>query len=403
MGQPQYDDDNLLVEAGNLTLTRDPQNGLLNGSTLGSVSDTWSYNLFGKPTAYAASFSGTEVYSVQLTRDRLGRIVGKTETVEGVTTTCNYTYDLAGQLAEAKENGVIVSTYTYDANSNRLSLTTPSGTITASYDDQDRLNQYGSTSYTYTANGELLSRNEGIQTTTYDYDVLGNLLSLDLPDGTQIEYLIDARNRRIGKKVNGTLVQAFLYEDQLNPITELDSGGNVTARFVYASRANVPDYLIKGGNTYRIIADHLGSPRLVVDAVTGQIAQRLEYDEFGRIVPDTNPGFQPFGFAGGLYDPDTELVRFGARDYEAETGRWTAKDPIGFNRRLLDGLGADPITLSSTEANLYLYIRNNPINFVDPTGEGIFAAAVVGGVCVVLGIGGLMDFSELVHCQHCFY
>ncbi|CAK0769578.1 hypothetical protein CCP4SC76_510006 [Gammaproteobacteria bacterium] len=45
---------------------------------------------------------------------------------------------------------------------------------------------------------------------------------------------------------------------------------------------------------------------------------------------DTNPGFQPFGFAGGLYDRDTGLVRFGYRDYDAETGQWTAKDPIGF-------------------------------------------------------------------------
>jgi RHS repeat-associated protein len=45
---------------------------------------------------------------------------------------------------------------------------------------------------------------------------------------------------------------------------------------------------------------------------------------------DSNPGFQPFGFAGGLYDRDTGLVRFGARDYDAETGRWTARDPILF-------------------------------------------------------------------------
>ena len=43
---------------------------------------------------------------------------------------------------------------------------------------------------------------------------------------------------------------------------------------------------------------------------------------------DTNPGFQPFGFAGGLYDADTGLVRFGARDYDAAVARWTAKDPI---------------------------------------------------------------------------
>ncbi|MCZ7625927.1 MAG: RHS repeat-associated core domain-containing protein [Candidatus Methylomirabilis sp.] len=99
---------------------------------------------------------------------------------------------------------------------------------------------------------------------------------------------------------------------------------------MYGSRSNIPDYMIKGGVTYRIISDHLGSPRLVVNTADGSIAQQLDYDEFGNVLTDTHPGFQPFGFAGGLYDPDTGLVRFGARDYDAGTGRWTAKDPIRF-------------------------------------------------------------------------
>ncbi len=61
----------------------------------------------------------------------------------------------------------------------------------------------------------------------------------------------------------------------------------------------------------------------------------------------------PFGFAGGLYDPDTGLSRFGYRDYDAYTGKWTAKDPIGFD-------GGD--------TNLYGYVLGDPVNFVDPTG-----------------------------------
>ena len=51
------------------------------------------------------------------------------------------------------------------------------------------------------------------------------------------------------------------------------------------------------------------------------------------VINDTNPGFQPFGFGGGLYDPDTGLVRFGVRDYNPATGRWLAKDPLSLWRR----------------------------------------------------------------------
>src|SRR5205085_8846231 len=124
---------------------------------------------------------------------------------------------------------------------------------------------------------------------------------------------------------------------------------------------NVPEYMEKGGKTYRIITDQLGSPRVVIDTSNGDIAQRLDYDEFGNVVNDTKAAFQPFGFAGGLYDPQTKLTRFGARDYDAETGRWTAKDPI-----LFDG----------GDTNLYGYVLNDSVNNFDLSGLGGFGSVV---------------------------
>jgi len=253
------------------------------------------------------------------------------------------------------KKGTTTASYAYDANGNRLSRTTPSDTETGTYDAQDRLLTYGTKTYAYAANGELSTKTDTAtsQTTQYTYDALGNLNRVLLPDGRQIDYLVDGRNRRVAKKVNGAFTKKFLYGDQLRIAAELSATNAVVSRFVYATRVNVPDYLVKGSSTYRIVTDHLGSPRLVIDVSTGTIAQRMDYDEFGRVLLDTSPGFQPFGFAGGLYDPDTGLVRFGARDYDAEAGRWTGKDVILFN-------GGD--------TNLYAYVLDDPLNDIDSLG-----------------------------------
>jgi RHS repeat-associated protein len=349
-----YDGDSLLTQAGDLQIIRHPDHGLVTDTTLGQVTTNRSHNQFGEWESYTASFAGAPLFQTSFVRDDLGRITEKTETVDGVSTIYEYFYDLAGRLDLVYRDGFQISDYDYDPNSNRAAYTDEFGvTVTGTFDDQDRMLSYAGATYTYSDNGELTSKTEGGLTTSYFYDVMGNLRNVTLPDGTEIEYIIDGRNRRIGKKVNGVLVQSFLYANQLNPIVELDGAGNVVATFVYGSRVNVPEYIIKGSETYRVISDHLGSPRIVVDAATGAVAQRLDYDEFGRVLQDTNPGFQPFGFAGGIWDADVGLLRFGARDYEAKTGRWTAKDASGIRGR---------------QANFYSYALADPVNNFDITG-----------------------------------
>ncbi len=210
---------------------------------------------------------------------------------------------------------------------------------------------YGANSYTYTANGELKSKTLGALTTQYQYDVQGNLLKATLASGKQIGYLNDPENHRIGREVNGTLVTGYLFDGD-HIVAELNGSKSIVSRFVYAGR-DVPEYMVQGTSTFRIIADQLGSPHMVVNVATGQVAERIDYDEFGNVLSDSNPGFQPFGFAGGLYDQDTKLLRFGARDYDPSIGRWTAKDPIRF---------------SGGDTNLYAYAFSDPVNLVDAQG-----------------------------------
>ena len=106
--------------------------------------------------------------------------------------------------------------------------------------------------------------------------------------------------------------------------------------------------------------DQVGSLRVVADS-SGNVVKRIEYDSFGNIIEDTDPSFNvPFGFAGGLHDRDTGLVRFGYRDYDPDVGRWTAKDPILFE-------GGD--------TDLYGYCLNDPINLLDSDGKSAMEIA----------------------------
>jgi RHS repeat-associated protein len=376
-----YDRDGLLTTAGALGIKRYAQHGLPERDSVGTVKTAWSYTPRAALLGYQATSGGSTLFQTAYVRDSLDRITQLTETVQGTTGVLAFSYDSAGHLKEVQRDGAVTATYEYDVNGNRLHLTTPSGTVTGTYDAQDRLSTYGSTSFSYGSNGELKTRTDGSGTTSYTYDALGNLTAVTLPDATQITYLIDGQNRRVGTRINGTLTQGFLYQGQLSPVAELDGNQQVVSRFVYGTRANVPDYMIKGGVTYRLVSDHLGSVRLVVNTADGSVAQRIDYDEFGRVIQNTAPAFQPFGFAGGLYDEHTKLTRFGARDYDAEAGRWTAKDPIGFRGR---------------DGNLYAYALNDPVNRIDRDGKFAPLVAIGIGVAVIEIVRAARAFPDVL-------
>jgi RHS repeat-associated protein len=96
----------------------------------------------------------------------------------------------------------------------------------------------------------------------------------------------------------------------------------------------------------------LGSPRAISDE-NGNVIKAIAYDSYGSVISDSNPAFTiPFGFAGGLQDSDTRLIRFGFRDYDPQAGRWTARDPIGFHGGL----------------NHYAYAENAPTSRIDLNG-----------------------------------
>lgn len=366
----------------------------LTSAAVGATTESLEYDAYGTLASLGYTHGSANLFKAQYhtprngtadpaaSRDALGRIYKAKDTwSDGSNHAYEYTYDGAGRLTRVTEGGTtVLERYSYDSNGNRFDEL--AGTTGTTYDEQDRLMSYAQStasgvkywSMTYGDDGSQSTlTNMGNGTTTrYTYDELGNLTKVVLNDGTVLDYIIDGNGRRIGKKRNGVLERGWLYDGQLRIVAELDGTGKLVSRFVYGTRSNIPDFMLKysaGAVTgvYRIVADHLGGPRMVINVDSAKASDRLleaRYSAFG--IPTVVSGSLsaiPFGFAGGLYDADTGLVRFGARDYDPRFGRWTHKDPT-----LFDG----------EQSNLYVYVENDPVNFVDLAGTNRGAAVLLG-------------------------
>ena len=122
----------------------------------------------------------------------------------------------------------------------------------------------------------------------------------------------------------------------------------------------------RGAIRYSVATDELGSPQVVADAA-GTVIEQLTYDAWGQVTQDTDPTFGlVVGYAGGLRDDSTGLVRFGLRDYEPLAGRWVARDPALFE---------------GGQGNLYGYVGNQPTGRTDPT--GLWGISLGGSICVI--------------------
>ena len=350
-----YDDDGLTTSIGGFTITRNVDNGLPESVNDTTFTQSRNFNGYGDVSNYSNTVNSTNLYNVSLTRDSAARIIQRTETIDTETITWDYQYDDLGRLIEVKKNNTIVETYSYDANGNRTNETnTLRGIPTKSftYSNEDHIISAGNDTYVFDDDGFLVQKASPGGTDTYDYSLRGELLTVFLSDGRTITYDHDPLGRRISKKIDGTVVEKYLWNGNTTLLAIYDSADNLVTRFNYAD-SRLPVSMLHNGITYYMMYDQVGTLRLVVDSA-GSVIKRVDNDSFGNIITDSNISFKvPFGFAGGLHDRDTGLVRFGARDFDPTIGRWTAKDPIDF---------------AGGDTNLYGYVLNDPVDFVDPLG-----------------------------------
>ena len=90
---------------------------------------------------------------------------------------------------------------------------------------------------------------------------------------------------------------------------------------------------------------------------TGTVVSTTSYTAFGEVISSSLRSASggeaiSFGFSTKPFSSATRLSYFGARHYSPSLSRWLTPDPLG----QLDG------------PNVYLYVRNSPLNFIDPWG-----------------------------------
>jgi RHS repeat-associated protein len=353
-----YDNDGLLTQAGVFSIARDAGSGLAMEVSGGPLRLSRSFNGYGEIDSQALAVGGRAVSSFSLLRDNAGSIVRKSEAAGGAAATYEYGYDAGGRLLRVFKDGVIVEEYQYDESGARIYEVNTRRGITGrsyAYTDEDHLLAAGEWTYQYDLDGFLTHKTSSTNPTNktqYFYSSRGELLAVLLPDGKRIEYVCDPLGRRIAKLVNGAVVEKYLWQGLTRLLAVYNGFNSLLMRFEYADE-RMPVAMTAGGLRYYLAYDQVGSLIAVADG-SGSVVKRISYDSFGNILEDSNPGFAvPFGFAGGLHDRDTGLVRFGYRDYDPEVGRWTAKDPIGFG-------GGD--------TDLYGYVLNDPVNYMDSVG-----------------------------------
>jgi RHS repeat-associated protein len=140
--------------------------------------------------------------------------------------------------------------------------------------------------------------------------------------------------------------------DGVNPVQET-SGSTVLANIL--TGLGIDDFLIRfditAGTTSHFLLDASGSAVALSDSA-GAVQTEYTYDPFGRTSITGISNTNSFQFTRREND-GTGLYYYRARYYHPELQRFISEDPIGFG-------GGD--------ANLYAYVRNNPTNFVDPSG-----------------------------------
>jgi RHS repeat-associated protein len=365
-----YDKDNLLIQTNDVKLSRDKYMGAVNKITDNSFERTMGYSVYNEKDKTEDKINKNSIYKEDITSiSDNSQILKISESLYDRDIKYTFSYDKQGRLTKSVQEHKNIKNqksydyteeFSYDNQGNILKHTIINDKIkttkTGIYDIDDRTQIFDDTNYVYDSDGQLILKQNSKESTSYSYDTFGNLKEVILSNNDKITYLYNANNQRTVKLINNEIVEKYLWLNLTTLLAIYDKDNNLISRFYYADD-RVP-YKVKHNNQiYYLSYNHQGSLKAITDT-TGQTIKSVIHSVYGNIINDTDPNLNiPIGFAGGLYDKDTKLTKFGYRDYDSNTGKWITKDPIDFDGGSL---------------NLYGYVLNDPVNLVDAEGLDSF-------------------------------
>jgi RHS repeat-associated protein len=362
-----FDDDGNLKTYGPFTFRRGGPLGSVDQINDGTLALSYTYDTYGRVATRNHIVNGINIYALSLNYDLADSLQRKVETKSGISETMTYTYSADGDLFTVARNGTNVEEYDYDLNRNRSSVRRDGGEAqSASYDTLDRLTARGGVTYQFNDNGYLVSRGSD----TFTYSTRGELIEARLGGGKTITYTYDGFGTMVARTDDTGTLQ-YLYDGlgSIFRVTEFRDSAGVLTRFYYDDD-DILYAMQQGSSWFYVACDPIGTPQVVADA-TGTVVKEMKWDSYGNLSSDSNPAMaMPIGFAGGIADPDTGLVRFGFRDYEPASGRWMARDPALFQGG----------------TNLYAYAFNDPVNRRDPSGLFCVSGGAFSGLGMEVGL-----------------